>query len=243
MRLKKFAALAITAFSVVWGASSVRAAQIPWVHPSGTTADFDYNNGGTSDQLYVPPGTDPVVTFSPSGIAFTPSSFKAASAGGAATTPVSDKVSYDIHMHPGKQLSSLTYNEQGDYTISGDGPHTAVKVFSTMFLLNLDTAQVLSSSFTSTPAAIGVDPGVTSGQATWSASDTINNIPKGWTNIRLEMDNVLQASSDVGTSSFIEKKVVTPDVGISLIIPEPATLSLVLLSAGMLLSRRGRNAA
>src|SRR3954464_4196087 len=62
------------------GAGVVQAAQIPWQNPSGTTNDFTFDNGGTSDQLFVPAGTSPLVT--PTGLSFFPSAFKAQSANG-----------------------------------------------------------------------------------------------------------------------------------------------------------------
>src|ERR1700733_10500844 len=125
MRGTKFVAFALVATLVFWGVSAVHAAQIPWKDPSGTAGDFDYNNGGTSDQLFVPAGTDPVVT--PTGLAFFPSAFRA-QAGGGATQQVSDKLSFDLHAHAGKELQQFVVNEFGDYTIQGSGPNTAVKV-------------------------------------------------------------------------------------------------------------------
>jgi len=240
MRVKQLLTLAIAASIAFWGVCSVRAAQIPWQHPSGTTTDYDFDNGGTSDQLFVPAGTDPVVT--PSGLAFFPSDFKAQSANGSGLpqSTASDKLSFDIHVKPGKQVSGFTVNEFGDYTIQGVGPHTAVKAFGSLFLTNLDTFEVRFDTLHTTPAALGVGSGVVAGEGAWTGNESIVAIPAGWKNVRVELDNILQANSDPGTQSFIEKKVVTPGVEINIIIPEPAGMTLGLLGTGLLLSRRRR---
>jgi len=235
MRLNKLLAVAFVAASVLWGGSAVRAAQIPWKTPSGTTNDFNYDNGGTSDQLFVPAGTDPVVT--PTGLAFFPSAFKAQASNGSAQTTY-DKLSFDIHVKPGKQVTGFTVNEFGDYTIQNTGPNTAVKAFGTLFLTNLDTFEVRFATMTTTPPQLGVGSGVTSGQGAWTGLETIAPIPAGWTNVRVELNNVLQAASDPGTNAFIEKKVVTPGVEINVIIPEPATAMMGLLALGLLATRR-----
>ena len=242
MRLNKFAVSVALAALTFWGMGSARAAQIPWANPSGTVPGvFNYDNGGTSDQLFVPAGTSPVVT--PTGLAFFPSDFKASASNGttAPSNQVSDKLSFDIHVIPNNQLSNFIVDEFGDYTIQGTGPHTAVKAFGSIFLTNLDTNQVLSATLTAvppTPPALFTGSGVTSGEGTWQGQEEIAAIPAGWKNIRVELDNVLQASSDPGTNSFIEKKVVTPGVEISVIMPEPGTVALGLLGAGMLMGRR-----
>jgi len=241
MRLNKFLSLAAAAVMVLWGGSAVRAAQIPWAHPSGSAANFDYNNGGTSDQLFVPAGTDPVVT--PTGLAFFPSAFKA-QAGNGATQQTSDKVSFDIHAHPGFEVDELLVNEFGDYTIQGSGPNTAVKVFGSIFLTNLDTNQVVSAALSNvSPVGINSGQGIKTGQNTWQGSIdalTVPPIPSGWKNVRVELDNILQASSDPGTNAFIEKKVITPGVTITIIQPEPGSIALLAIGCGALLGRRRR---
>jgi hypothetical protein len=243
MRLTRFTALAMAAFSMSFGVGAVRAAQIPWLHPSGTTTSFTYDNGGTSDQLFVPAGTDPVVT--PGGLTFFPSDFKAQASNGttSSTNQTSDKLSFDLHVIPGHQVSGFTVNEFGDYTIQGTGPNTAVKVFGTLFLTNLDTNQVMFDTLHTTPSAIGVGTGVTSGQGAWSGDESIASIPAGWINVRVELDNILQASSDPGTNAFIEKKVVTPGVEIDVILPEPASAAIGLIASALFLGRRRRSIA
>jgi len=243
MRGSKSLAFALIAAIVFLGVGAANAAQIPWKTPSGTTNDFTFDNGGTSDQLFVPAGTDPVVT--PGGIAFFPSAFKAQASGGA-QQQVSDKLSFDLHAKPGKELTNFVVNEFGDYSIQGIGPNTAVKVFGSLFLTNLDTFEVKFDTLHTTPAAIGVGKGVVAGEGAWTGNEAISLpssvvVPPGWRNVRVELDNVLQVSSDPGTNAFIEKKVITPGVTITLIAPEPASAALCLMASALFLGRR-RNA-
>jgi hypothetical protein len=246
MRVNKFAALAMAAITMSWGASAVQAAQIPWLHPSGSGgpgSNFTYDSGGTSDQLFVPAGTDPVVNAS--GLTLFPSAFKAQASNGttSSTNQVSDKLSFVLHATGGTSLQSFVVNEFGDYTIQepsvGSFPNTGVKVFGSLFLTNLDTNQVIYAPLTTTPTTIGLGSGVTSGQGTWSGVES-PTIPKGWKNVQVELDNILQANSDPGTNAFIEKKLITPGVSISIIDPEPASAVIGLMSSALLLGRRRR---
>src|SRR6476661_3888390 len=108
MRISRRLAFMVAAAMILCGGllgGAAHAAQIPWQNPSGTTNDFTFDNGGTSDQLFVPAGTSPVVT--PTGLSFFPSGFKAQSANGSGlpASTASDKLSFDIHVKPGKQLT------------------------------------------------------------------------------------------------------------------------------------------
>jgi len=222
--------------TVVLCTVAVQAAPIPWTTPSGNTNDFTFNNGNTDNQLFVPAGGDPVVTAT--GLLFFPSGFAAQSANGIAQI-TRDTLRFDIHVKPNKQLAAFSINEFGDYSILGTGVQTAVKAFGAVFLTNLDTGDVRSDSLITVPAALSGATGVTSGQGQWTGSELIANIPAGWKNIRVVLNNELHAGSDQGTSSFIEKKVVTPGIEINIILPEPASLSMLALG-GLLISRRRR---
>jgi hypothetical protein len=240
MHVTKLIGAALTA-AMFLGISAVRAAPIPWAMPSGTTANFDFNNGNTDNQLFVPAGQSPTVT--PGGLLFFPSGFKAQSANGTASV-VSDTLRFQIHVKPGKQLAGFTVNEFGDYSILGLGANTAVKVFSTVVLTNLDTNvdNVRFDTIHATPPAIASNTGVTTGQGAWTGTEgsPFITIPDGWTNIQVVLDNILQANSDPGTSSAIEKKVVTPGIDIEIFVPEPGTISLIAIAGGLLITRRRR---
>jgi hypothetical protein len=214
-----------------------KAAPIPWAHPSGTTTDFTYDNGNTDNQLFVSPGQDPVPT--PNGLLFFPSDFRASSANGTAQD-TSDTLRFQIHVTPGNQLTEFTVDEFGVYTILGTGANTAVKAFGGLFLTNLNTGAVLFDTLHTTPPALSGNSGVTSGQSAWSGDEDIVPIPAGWTNIQVVLNNELQATSDAGTTSFIEKKVLTPGVEITLILPEPGSIALLAGAAAFAFGRRRR---
>jgi hypothetical protein len=217
-------------------AAGTAQAAVSWMTPSGSTNDFNYDHGNTDNQLFVPAGTDPTVT--PTSLLFFPSNFKASSANGLASNPVSDTLRFQIHVKPGKQLSAFQVNETGDYTITGSGANTLVKAFGTVFLTNLDTGEVRFDTLHTIPAPLS-STGVTTGQGVWNGDENIASIPAGWRNIQVVLNNVLQTGSDPGTSAFIEKKGVGTGVEIIIIIPEPAS-ALILLAAATFALKRPR---
>jgi hypothetical protein len=212
-------------------------AAVNWAVNSGSNSNFSYANGTTDNQLFVPAGNSPIVT--PTGLLFFPSNFRAESTNGSADLVV-DTLRFEIHVQPGKELSSFIVNEFGDYSIAGSGPNTLVKAFGGLFLVNMDTFAQLNDTLDTIPVPLAGVSGVTSGQGAWSGNETVINIPSGWTNIQVILNNELHAGSDPGTSSVIEKKVVTAGVEIILVIPEPATAGMALLAGTLLLARRGR---
>lgn len=238
MHVTKYLGAALVAAVIFWGVGAVQAAPIPWAAPSGSTTNFTYNNGNTDNQLFVPPGQSPTPTSN--GLLFFPSGFKAQSANGTASI-VSDTLRFQLHAVPNKQLVAFTVNEFGDYSIFGVGPNTGVKVFGTVFLTNLDTGEVKSDTLKPVPPTPPtlMSTGVFAGQGSWQGAEAIAPIPAGWRNVQVVLNNELQANSDPGTSSVIEKKVVTtPGIDIEVIVPEPGTISLILVAGGLLISRR-----
>jgi len=235
MRVFKTLALACLAIAL-FITPSARAA-VAWLNPSGSTTDFLFDHGNTDNQLFVPAGTDPTVTST--SLLFFPSNFKAAAANGSAALPVSDTLRFQIHVKPGKQLSAFQVNENGDYTITGSGPNTLVKVFGTVFLTNLDTGDVKFDTLHTAPVPLS-STGVTTGQGVWGGTETVTAIPAGWKNIQVVLNNVLQAGSDLGTSSFIEKKGTDTGIEIIVIVPEPATGAILLSGALAWSLRRSR---
>ena len=238
MHVTKYLGSALAAVMVFWGVGAVQAAPIPWSMPSGNTTDFSFDNGNTDNQLFVPAGQSPTVTST--GLLFFPSGFKAQSANGTASI-VSDTLRFQIHVHPGKQLAGFTVNEFGDYSIFGAGLNTGVHAFGSVFLINLDNGDVRSDTLHTTPVTLS-STGVPTGSGTWTGTENIPKvlIPNGWKNIQVVLNNELQANSDPGTSSVIEKKFVstTPGIDIEVIVPEPGTISLMLVAGGLLISRR-----
>jgi hypothetical protein len=237
-RKSSLTVLAVVAMLV--GSAGLAHAAIDWSVPNGGNSNFDYANGQTDFGLFVKPGTSPIV--SSTGLLFFPENFKASAAGGSAEQ-VSDVLKFEIHVKPGKELSQFIVHEFGDYTLLNSGPNTAVKAFGGLFLVNMDTFEVLEDTLDTVPAPLAGVNGLTSGQGAWTGDESILSIPPNWTNIQVILNNVLAAGSDPGTTSFIQKKVGDIGVQIILVIPEPGTLSLGLIAGALLLARRGRRLA
>lgn len=239
MRQVRNLSLLSIAILVVTAVSSAPAA-VFWSTPNGGNVNFNYNNGQTDNGLFVAPASSPIVT--PTGLLFFPSGFKADAANGSAEV-TTDTLKFEIHVVPGKELSSFVVNEYGDYSILGAGPATAVKAYGGLFLVNMDTFQQLTDTLDTVPVPLNGVSGVTSGQGAWTGNETIINIPAGWTNIQVILNNELHAGSDPGTSAVIEKKVGQIGLEIILVIPEPGTLGLGLVGGIMALARRTRRLA
>jgi hypothetical protein len=250
MQTRKLVLLAIAMVMFLGAVKSAQAA-VTWLNPNDPnpadpTRDYFYTGGQTDNQLFVAAGTNPLLA--PSSIVFTPTNFIAqASNGNAAIT--SDRVQFDLHIKPGKELKGFEVDELGDYQIAGAGPNTFVKATGFLQLINLDALPTfLQDTLDTSPAALSTtglfantpQPGDPSG-ILWFGTDQIVNIPQGWMNIRVIINNVLQANSNVGTSAQIQKKFTTGGVTIDLIVPEPATIGLLGFGALLLVRRRNAN--
>jgi hypothetical protein len=229
MRFARFSALA-TLCLIGWVATSTVAAPIPWGNTNGSSPGFfSWQNGSNDTGLF----GDPV----PIGnqLVFFPSNFKAESSNGIAHQ-VGDKINVDILAEGNLLITQINIYEIGDYGISPTGPNTQVRAIGTLIVTPL----------VSNPGAgVGVDGmdfnpvmPITSGAGVWTGNASVGySVANGVKKIHLLLDNQLQASSDAspGTNSFIEKK--TAGIIIE-IIPEPATIGMLLCGAPLLLRRR-----
>ena len=151
----------------------------------------------------------------------------------AAQDTVSDTVRVVIHSLPGHAIQEFAVNEFGDYSILGGGPNTAVKAFGELVLTNLNNGQVETETLQAVPPTPPVlfTTGINTPNASgaWEGGEDIAlaQVPANWTNVQVVLNNVLQATSDPGTTSFIEKKIVTPAVTITMILPEPGSIALL----------------
>ena len=222
----KIASLAVLGIlSAFCGTAS--ASPVPWTQPFGSTTYYDYSNGQSTNGLF---GNPLVLDGS---FIFFPNNFKASAQNGASDTE-SDAVSFNIAVKPGYSVTEISVAELGDYSILGTG---TVQVGGTLTITNLNNAAVTNSSLVSTPSS----PITTVGAGSWSASTSQTNLPNGWTLFHVNLSNILDASAGPGSTATIEKKFVNGAIQVSIIVPEPTSIGLLISGSSALLLRRRRN--
>jgi len=195
---------------------------VSWTNPSGSAANFNWQNGGSSNGLFGSPTLVDGNTF-----LFTPESFIAISMDGQIGT-ASDTLSFDLIAHTNVLITGIQISEYGDYGILDAG---FVDMYSILQAENLVTPQIEYTNLISNPLMP-----VYSGTGEWTAAGALSF--NGWTHLRVTLDNNLLTISDPGSVAYIQKKIVGDSVAIT-IIPEPATM--VVLAAGMAFLRRKKH--
>jgi hypothetical protein len=209
--------------------------------------------------------TDPVPLFgaptqTADSLSFSPVSFGASASGAGGVDLTDGTLAMKLQAKPGFGVHSFALSEAGDYTIAGSGgtSATTAQVSATIFIrvLEVDNAGVtpfgpdLNLIFTPT----GTPPTAFGGQYHYGPDSGIGVIWSGGTSVDIDavlagagygpthhatlvsvtMDNTLLAVSEAGTVSFIKKKALD---GVTITVPEPGMLSMLLIGA-MALSRR-----
>lgn len=184
---------------------------------------------------------------------FTPSFFSSASNGASDTTD--GTLSFLLKANPGNAISSVLFSERGDFTFAGvGGTNTFVSVTATFFIdiykvdgVALLTPIQLTEFATFSPNAFGIFDKATyptPPTRIWTGSLNLNvnnaltlagvSYINGATEISFELDNILVAQSDTGTTATITKKDFK-GFGVTVNeVPEPAASALVLLGAVLL---------
>ncbi len=147
-----------------------------------------------------------------------------------------------IQSDPNTFLTQLSIIEFGDYSLAGSGNSgTQAKISGSMFITDQTPGHiptVKTVSLTASPKGTFTLPSDSSGS--WSASLNLDLTGYEISKVMFQFNNTLQSTSQSGTTSFIEKKVVGgPSIGV-MVIPEPATLCLVAVGGLGLLRRRIR---
>lgn len=174
---------------------------------------------------------------------FFPSQYSSSSAGsspGADTT--SGTIQLTIKAKPGFFLDDLTIREFGDWSLTGVGTAaTSARASGSLFVTDLMNGNVYSDLMTVT-STTGPEtnpfelPNETNGN--WEGVVNINLSGLGISMIQLTFNNILQTSSEDGTTAFIQKKIVNGPA-VSIEIPAPAGVSALAL-AGLVAARRRR---
>ncbi len=194
-------------------------ATIYWQQKNGIAADFDWANGGSDKCLFGEP------TVIGNVFQFSPTNFRAESIDGRSAI-TSDRLQFDIIAHPGKEIEGIRITEEGDYSILFEGK---VSASSAIFVTNMNQFEVRKAMFQMEPVMPISSP---TPLDFWSGQVAIENLH--WTYARVVLNNNLIALSLPASVTFIEKKSV--GVNIEIIIPEPATITI--LSIGLLAFNR-----
>ncbi|MCG8404600.1 MAG: PEP-CTERM sorting domain-containing protein [Phycisphaerales bacterium] len=198
----------------------------PWSAPSGTAGDFTYSNGGDNNGLF----GDPFIF----GNQFVFSTAFSVLASGGATDDKSDVVSFDAVADAGLFFSGVTVSAIGSYAISGDG---SVDVDAEISMQeNGGLGRTFSDSLLTSPAFPR-----TAGQGTWNGNAAVSVttvFPTPHNDIHFELSTDMMAISGPGGSAQLNVQFESLQIDF-IVIPEPASLSMVAV-AGLLMIRRRR---
>lgn len=199
---------------------TVAGGAVVWDNPSGSTTYFDWSNGHNQTGLFGSP-----ILISDNTFLFFPSLFRAEASDGA-TDSKSDTLTFDLQMKSPYCLAGLKVTEYGDYGILGN--NSMVQASGQLTLESLVNATNLTTTINMTP-----NFPVSSGFGTWSGYGELQGV--FCNSVRVSVSNDLVAVSSLGTTTYIEKKLLGSAIEI-VIIPEPVTFSL--LSVGVLFARQ-----
>lgn len=200
-----------------------------WSTPGGATASFTYSNGGDINGLF----GEPYVDAGSDTFFFVGSNFQANASDGA-TVGQNDTMSVDIQANPMLQFSSMTITAFGDYAVTGVGSSVD---FDSM--LGMTELGGLGRSFVDELETVPAFP-LTSGSGSWDGWATVDVtfvFPVPHDHINISLTNDLLAISAPGGGAQVN--VQYEDLAISFVmIPEPATLSLLAVGTLALIRRR-----
>lgn len=224
------------AVAVVIGLVCVAAAPAwagAWSNASGANAAFGWSDGSnTADRFGSPVVSDSGFLFS------SPVDFLAAGGGGVSATK-SDIASVRLNVAnsvPGgaPAIEFITVREWGTWSQGISDPATDFG-----FKLDFSVTRYLPEPAGGT-GVIDIAP-TFHGDGTWEASYTLNagvtvppNADQPWQYFRLKVSNSIQVDGEAPSGSFIEKQ------GMQIIVPEPATVALLMVGIGSLAIRRRR---
>lgn len=227
MRTRKTVLLAAIAITIATS-SALAAPAMPWSTPSGSATDFTYTGGGDDNGLF----GEPLIVGN--SFFFFPSNFRAESDG---DQNVNDRMEVNIHANLGFDITGVVIQELGDYQITGTGE---VSVSGTLQLVNLDIPfppQVRQAPLLITQGTAGVINGTDlNGPWDGSANQDLSGESIAWDNFSLVLTNELVATATSGVSSI--EKTFTGGAVVVTVVPEPASMTLLLLGAASVVARR-----
>lgn len=189
-----------------------------WIPSSGTSGLISYSNGQDSNGHFSNP-----LTGEEKFVFVNPITFLAVSPG--SPTTVTDTLSFDATVPGGYQITQVSAQVSGDYSLAG--PLATVSYTATL---------TLDGGAYSAPVVFAPVAPITSGDGEFSGTVSIL-LPSGISSVSVAMTGTLQATSATGSTSLVQIK----NAQISFtVIPEPVSLSLI-SGAGVLFLRRRRS--
>jgi hypothetical protein len=203
----------------------------------------------------VPKYGAPIVSTLSDTMDFNPVGFSAIASGAGGSDITDGNLVFGVAAHDDAVIEMISFAERGTFNIGGTGTDaTYVKVVADFYVEITEVDNVAVSpigawaSMVFNPnsnsdgmwelATDGAVSGIWTGTVVVDLNDLLGNDGSRATKVNVDLNNVLSAYSEDGTTSLIAKK--DFDVGVSVdIIPEPAALGLILLCAsGMVFARR-----
>lgn len=172
-------------------------------------------------------------TLSGDSLLFFPSNYTSTANSGA-TDQTSSTLTMNIVAKGGTELTVITIQEFGDYSLSGVGTSaTSASIDGALFVTDLSgVTGVHTDSLVVNPASPYVLPSDSSG--IFSATTTLDLTGLGITEAFLTFNNNLATTSEAGTTALIQKKVVNgPSIVVS-VDPIPVPAAVWLFGSGLL---------
>ena len=183
-------------------------------------------------------------------LTFTPQGFKAQAEGLFGADLTDGFLSTLIEAKPGESIQGFTLTEAGAFRLTAaGGAGTAATAVDVSVIIKATVLATDDASF-NTPVLLEVDESIFSANVadgalgrSWRNSVNVDiaslaagaGVVGNVTKVRLTLDNQLEATSELGTIAFIDKKAIG---GVTITVPEPTSALFVLGAGAMLLRRR-----
>jgi hypothetical protein len=213
-------------------APALASADVAWDDPDGETDTYSWANGHNSDtNLFGSPSY-----YGGDNLYFLDTNFAASADDGTTSNIAADTLNVDLFAHPGLKFASCSWFWYGDYNITGPEANHVSADFDMWAYVPGHPMDPFHDDFLFTAA------GDTGGTVPWQdgAALLMEFAVPPVTELHLTLTNTLMAVSDgAGGTASIEGQVVLAGLFQTVVLPEPASLSLLTLG-GLFVTRRRR---
>lgn len=212
---------------------------------AGAQGSINYGNFNGTDVTFLNVTEDSITDALPlfgaptpagNSLLFFPTAYASSSANGTADT-TSGTLTMTLVAKPGTFLKKIKITELGDYALAGIGTAaTSAQVSGLLTGTDLFNGNVYFDTLHVAPKPKFTLPGDSTGP--WNGVTEVDVTGLGITMMAIVFNNTLQTTSESGTTSFIQKKVISgPSIKID--VPAPGAVSLLGI-AGLTIVRRRR---